>query len=658
MPDDFEIDESLMDRLRERAITEGCSINELLSRWLETPPALSPNFSTQLLDAVEQAMIVTDLQGKITYWNRAAEALYGWRADEVMGRNVVDVTPLDTQQQDARTIMAQLEQGQAWTGEFKVRRKDGSVFWAHVSDYPVFDADGSLTGIIGISYDVTEQRRNRDALQASEQRYRQIVETAQEGIWLIDLDGNTIYVNQRMAEMLRCTVEEIMRVPVWSFMDEEWKAIAQRNREARRAGIAGQEEFKFKRRDGEDLWVLISNSVVRDSDGHPSGVLGMIIDITERKQIVTKLRRSEESFRTLAENSLDIIQRFDLNGVYIYANSTFAEAMGLTVDEIIGKTNAEIGVTGDYVDRFMAVHRQLIETREPVEMDFDYPLHGEMHHFNAHMIPEFDEKGEIVSVLAVSRDVTERRQAQERAFELALERERLALLTNFIRDAAHEFRTPLTTISASSYLMARTDDPVYRKTKADKVEAQIKQIVTLVERLILMVRLQSETGREQSSLDIGVLLRELCDEVVATRPATQTLKCELAPNLPHINGNTDDLVEAFKQLIENACRFSLDDATIHVSGHHGDNVVHIEIHDNGPGIAPEALPHIFKMFWRADVAHTSPGFGLGLPIAQKIIEQHNGHLTITNAEKGGVRVLVLLPVAASDSPTIHSPAAL
>ena len=85
-------------------------------------------FQAQLLDAVEQAVVATDLDGYITYWNRAAQELYGWTADEVLGRNIVAVTPAQTSRQQAEEIMAQLRAGQRWSGEFTVQRKDGRTF--------------------------------------------------------------------------------------------------------------------------------------------------------------------------------------------------------------------------------------------------------------------------------------------------------------------------------------------------------------------------------------------------------------------------------------------------------------------------------------------------------------------------------------------------
>lgn len=116
-------------------------------------------YQAGLLDAVEQAIIATDMNGRIRYWNRFAEQLYGWPAAEVVGRNLVDVTPTSATRQHAAEIMTRLLTGQSWSGDFLVRRRGGASFPVHVTDSPIRDAGGRLVGVVGISVDATEQKR-------------------------------------------------------------------------------------------------------------------------------------------------------------------------------------------------------------------------------------------------------------------------------------------------------------------------------------------------------------------------------------------------------------------------------------------------------------------------------------------------------------------
>jgi len=112
----------------------------------------------RLLNAVGQAIVATDLKGNITYWNRAAEQLYGWQEAEVIGRNIVDVTPAETSQEQARGIMNRLIAGESWSGEFLAKRRDGTAFPAIVTDAPITNDKGEVIGIIGVSTDISEQK--------------------------------------------------------------------------------------------------------------------------------------------------------------------------------------------------------------------------------------------------------------------------------------------------------------------------------------------------------------------------------------------------------------------------------------------------------------------------------------------------------------------
>lgn len=129
-------------------------------------------FQAQLLDAVDQAVIATTWDGTIRFWNSFAECLYGWSAVEVIGQSVLEITPAEISQQQGQAIMARLQAGEKWSGEYLVRRRDGSIFPAFVSDVPLRDPDGSIIGIVGVSVDISERKRieaEREELLAREQ---------------------------------------------------------------------------------------------------------------------------------------------------------------------------------------------------------------------------------------------------------------------------------------------------------------------------------------------------------------------------------------------------------------------------------------------------------------------------------------------------------
>ncbi|HZG44304.1 MAG TPA: PAS domain-containing protein [Longimicrobium sp.] len=121
-----------------------------------------------LLDTVEQAVIATDLQGNITYWNRFAQELYGWRRDEVLGRPVLEVTPADEMVAEAAEILRRLACGESWSGQFRLQRKDGGTFLAQVTNTPICGPSGELVGVVGVSFDITERRELEEQLRQAQ----------------------------------------------------------------------------------------------------------------------------------------------------------------------------------------------------------------------------------------------------------------------------------------------------------------------------------------------------------------------------------------------------------------------------------------------------------------------------------------------------------
>src|SRR5258706_613529 len=138
-------------------------------------------FQARLLSAVEQAVIATNLEGIIVYWNSFAEQLYGWSTAEALGANVLDITPADATLEQAADIMSHLKTGKSWSGEFLVRRKDGAVFPAMITDSPIFSEQGELVGMVGVSIDISQRKQSeaeREALHQSERAARAEAEKA------------------------------------------------------------------------------------------------------------------------------------------------------------------------------------------------------------------------------------------------------------------------------------------------------------------------------------------------------------------------------------------------------------------------------------------------------------------------------------------------
>ncbi len=190
-------------------------------------------------------------------------------------------------------------------------RRDGKVRWLRSKGKVFFEEDGRPRQAIGALWDITALKEAQQALlQKSEDRYRRIVETSQEGIWLIDEQAKTSFVNAKMAEMLGYTAQEMLGVDLRRFIDEEWAGVAAKKLLDRKAGVVETHDFKFRRKDGSELWAVLSCCPIFEGDAYV-GALAMVMDFTERKRLQDQIqehllilreadRRKNEFLATLA----------------------------------------------------------------------------------------------------------------------------------------------------------------------------------------------------------------------------------------------------------------------------------------------------------------------------------------------------------------------
>jgi PAS domain S-box-containing protein len=198
--------------------------------------------------------------------------------------------------------------------EYRVQTADGGWRWLRVWGITDFEGEGESrrpVRIIGASRDITPQKETEQALRESEERYRRVVETAQEGIWIIDADGRTTYVNDRMSELLGYSRDEIMARVHTDFMWEEDRPKGDVDLESRRQGTREVWDQRYRRKDGTELWTVASCNALYDSTGNFLGALGMFTDITARKQAENAVRASEERYRLISRATNDLTWELD-----------------------------------------------------------------------------------------------------------------------------------------------------------------------------------------------------------------------------------------------------------------------------------------------------------------------------------------------------------
>ena len=225
-------------------------------------------------------------------WGRTRESLYA------SPRSFLNAVHPEDRERVLANISRGHSQGTSWDHEYRLIRPDGSTRWVQNRGFPIKDDRGELRLLTGAATDITARKLAEEALQESEKNYRRIVEIAYEGIWRIDPENKIVFVNGRMAEMLGYTTDELLGQPISMVLEPEWLAIALGKIEARlRKGLKEQVDLKFRRRDGSDLWGIVSGTPILNHEGRYDGALGMVTDITRRKRAEEALRQSEEQLR-------------------------------------------------------------------------------------------------------------------------------------------------------------------------------------------------------------------------------------------------------------------------------------------------------------------------------------------------------------------------
>src|SRR5216117_731200 len=204
------------------------------------------------------------------------------------------------------------------------------------------DDQGKPLHFICQAQDVSAAKLAQIALKDSEEKFRRLIETAQEGVWVINADRRTTFVNQRMAGMLGYSVDEMLGAPWLAFTDEEDRADVAANIDRGRNGVTRQHDFRFRRKDGTHMWALLVANPLFDQEGNYLGALSMLTDISERKQTERALRESEERFRRIFEVGPAGMVLVSPQGRILDANDTFARMLGYTKDELLGRSFVDL----------------------------------------------------------------------------------------------------------------------------------------------------------------------------------------------------------------------------------------------------------------------------------------------------------------------------
>ncbi len=260
-----------------------------------------------LADATPVLIWSSDTNKLCNYFNKQWLDFTGRTKEQEMGDGWTEGVHPDDLERCLDTYVTAFDARTPLEMEYRLRRHDGEYRWVLDNGVPRFGPDGNFSGYIGSCIDITDRRRAEGQLRQSEERFRRIVETALEGIWVLDPQGRTTFANARIAEMLGTSVADMVGRSVFDFIGPEDQSLMAARLEQLRCGFANVHDSRFRRADGRELWAIVSESPHMDEQGTVDGILAMLTDITDRKRAEEDLRnadRRKEEFLAVLSHEL------------------------------------------------------------------------------------------------------------------------------------------------------------------------------------------------------------------------------------------------------------------------------------------------------------------------------------------------------------------
>lgn len=616
-----------------------------------------------IVDSAPTGISLLDPNGRYIAVNPARQEMLGYSEEELIGRHYLDVTHPADVTYDRQVNEEARELGKDhYQLEKRFVRRDGQIRWSRITVRTVRGDDDEVLYSISVAEDITESKRMEEALRAAEEKYRTLVELLPVAAYTApDTPGATAYVSPAIERLLGYSREDWTGTPdFWPTVihPDDRERILQRDREVRETGERFLEEFRVVDKAGEVHWVRDEAIVAHDEDGH-TWLHGVYIDITDRKRAEEERARLFELERAIRINTEQLaaereailsqiaegVIMADPNGKITFVNEEARRIYGV----------AALGITPD---RYSDVYHVYTVKGEPFP-SLELPLaravlRGEtvvnqklvVHRADGRQVvaevsatPVVAEDGTRMGAVLAVRDITS---------QYNLERQK----DDFLSAAAHDLRTPLTSMKGRLQLLHRRAergnlDAETLMGELDRIDMGLRRMTSLISELLDVANIQ--IGRplvlEHRPMDLVALCREVVGE---QQHVSERHTVTVDARTPVVVGSWDAtrLERVLANLLSNAIKYSPEGGTIDVCvDQEGDWAV-LSVTDEGIGIPETDLPYVFDRFRRGENATGKiPGTGIGLTAVRDIVERHGGSIAAENREGDGAVFTVRLPLS-------------
>lgn len=606
---------------------------------------------------------VVDTSGRWVHVNQYMLDLIGYSDEEMM-----EIAGQDITHPEDRSRMSDVQE-RLWRGEIQQDRleirtvcKNGEIIWVDLSLSALHDEQGHVDALLGVGFNVTEQKKAVEALHAAQK-------VAHVGSWTWHIPSNRLDWSDEMYRIFGIAKDDfsgdLAELTARSIHPEDRAAVERVNRavitERRHSPI----EFRIVRPDGSVrvAWAE-AGELTLDKDGAPALLTGIVQDITDRKRAQQVLADSEERYRLLFDHMLSGIALheviLDASGTpvdyrFLSVNAAFEKLTGLRADDILGRTVLEVmpGIESSWIERY----GQVATTGEPTRFeDFAQALNR---YFDVRAY--CPQRGQFVVVF---HDITEQKQAERKAEQRQVELlhiSRLSTLGEMASGFAHELNQPLSSIMSFTSACLRSVQK--GDIDSEKLVANLERVVAQSNRagdIIRRIRAFAQRRPPQlQAVSINECIRDVLGLLQSSlRYAGVDVASDLSEELPMILADPVQLEQVLVNLMRNAIEAMqgadspqrrLTVRTLMPSW----DLVAVTVSDTGPGMDAQTMSRVFDPFFTTK----DKGLGIGLSISRSIVESHRGHLSVAPGPDGGCEFTFTLSASQSaDAPDPAEPA--
>lgn len=591
-----------------------------------------------VIESSNDAIFTKTLAGMITSWNRGAERLYGYTVEEAVGQHIAMIVP-DEHRQEIDDILERIRHGERVAHFETIRqRKDGRLCDVSLTVSPLLNAKKAVVGASVIARDITEHKEQ-------EYQFRVAVESSPNGMVMIDANGTIVLANRKIETLFGYNRDELIGQSVDMLLPDILRIKHSLYRQqyivdplTRFMGV-GRDLYGL-RKDGTSFFIEVGLNPIETRNGLQ--ILATIVDTTERRLAEDKLRYQA----SLIEQISDAIMTVDMNFAVTSWNHAAEMLYGWTTDEAIGQKIGDLLRTSYVNDNSRHVWEQFITEgfwRGEVKQ---YCKDGSERFILAAVTLMRDMHGKPNGMLAVNRDITERTRIQREleAYARDLQRSNTEL-EQFAYVASHDLQEPLRMVASYTELLSER----YRDQFDSRADKYMKYIVEgarrmqqLINDLLAFSRVGTQ-GKPLQSVDSAAIVRRVLTIMQQTiRENSATI--ELG-ELPVIEADLSQIGQIFQNLISNAIKFHSDAPPhIRIAATQADDRWVFSVSDNGIGIKKEYAERIFQIFQRLHDRTQYEGNGIGLAIAKRIVERHDGTIWFESQPGKGTTFYFTIPI--------------